>query len=77
MDRKVDQPYLFHIRDAITLIEEWATGKTFDDFSNDKKLQMRMPETHSFMDILPWTKRRCGTWCSQIFPYSKRRFYHF
>lgn len=39
MNRKIDEPYLFHIRDAIALIESWSRGKTFEDFMADEKLQ--------------------------------------
>ncbi|MEK7141000.1 MAG: DUF86 domain-containing protein [Patescibacteria group bacterium] len=39
MDRKIDTPYLLHIRDAIALIAEWSTGKTAEDFMGDEKLQ--------------------------------------
>jgi uncharacterized protein with HEPN domain len=39
MNRKIDTPYLLHIRDAIALIEEWSKDKTLDDFVADEKLQ--------------------------------------
>ncbi|MEK7544306.1 MAG: HepT-like ribonuclease domain-containing protein [Patescibacteria group bacterium] len=39
MDRKIDTPYLLHIRDAIALIQEWSAGKTIEDFTQDEKLQ--------------------------------------
>lgn len=39
MNRKIDAPYLLHIRDAIALIEEWSASKTFEDFAADEKLQ--------------------------------------
>lgn len=39
MKRKIDEPYLLHIRDAITLIEEWSKNVTFEIFNNDEKLQ--------------------------------------
>lgn len=39
MNRKIDEPYLFHIRDAIALIESWSKGKTLEDFVADAKLQ--------------------------------------
>lgn len=39
MDRKVDLPYLLHIRDAIVHILTWTAGKTFEDFKADEKLQ--------------------------------------
>lgn len=39
MDRKVDLPYLLHIRDAIVHILTWTVGKTFRDFQSDEKLQ--------------------------------------
>ncbi len=39
MSRKTDELYLFHIRDAIALIESWSAGKTMEDFVADEKLQ--------------------------------------
>lgn len=39
MNRKIDTPYLFHIRDAIALIDEWSKDRTLEDFRADKKLQ--------------------------------------
>lgn len=39
MNRKIDEPYLFHIRDAIALIQSWSKDKTFDDFMTDQQLQ--------------------------------------
>lgn len=39
MKRKIDEPYLLHIRDAIAFIEKWSKGKTFVTFKNDEKLQ--------------------------------------
>lgn len=39
MNRKIDEPYLLHIRDAILLIESWAEAKTVEDFVADEKLQ--------------------------------------
>lgn len=39
MDRKIDTPYLLHIRDAINFIVSWSAGKTVEDFTRDDKLQ--------------------------------------
>ncbi len=39
MDKKVDVPYLEHMRDAIALVQSWTSGKTFNDFTTDQKLQ--------------------------------------
>ncbi len=39
MERKIDQPYFFHIRDAIALIVAWSDGKLFEDFEKDEQLQ--------------------------------------
>lgn len=39
MERKIDHPYLLHIRDAIVLIEEWSTHATLEEFKHDDKLQ--------------------------------------
>lgn len=39
MNRKIDVPYLLHMRDAIALIESWSAAKTFEDFAADEKLQ--------------------------------------
>ena len=39
MDRKIDTPYLLHIRDAIALIVAWSDDKTFEDFTKDEKLK--------------------------------------
>lgn len=39
MNRKTDELYFFHIRDAIALIESWSVGKTLKDFIADEKLQ--------------------------------------
>ncbi|MBI4066195.1 DUF86 domain-containing protein [Candidatus Gottesmanbacteria bacterium] len=39
MERKIDRPYLLHIRDAIALIETWVSEKTFDDFTRDAQMQ--------------------------------------
>lgn len=39
MNRKIDIPYLLHIRDAIALIESWSKAETFKDFASDEKLQ--------------------------------------
>lgn len=39
MNRKTDLPYLLHIRDALTLINEWSKGVSFESFLEDKKIQ--------------------------------------
>lgn len=39
MKQKIDEPYLLHIRDAISLIEEWSSHANLDDFKHDEKLQ--------------------------------------
>ncbi len=38
MNRKVDLPYIQHIRDAVLLIEKWTKDKNLDDFMTDEKL---------------------------------------
>ena len=39
MERKTNQVYLLHIRDAVDLILSWSVGKNIDDFKTDIKLQ--------------------------------------
>jgi len=39
MDRKTDRMYLLHIRDAITLLEQWTADTTLPDLKSDEKLE--------------------------------------
>ncbi len=39
MDRKTDEPFVLHIRDAVELIQTWVKGKTVANFEKYLKLQ--------------------------------------